>query len=782
MLQDKWQIAPSSLIPQWFLTIIKLYTPNSEGKHVAQILWQRGIQHKDQLMAFIDADVYSPTSPFAFGEEMKWAVKRLQKAYENREKVTIWGDFDADGITSTSVLWEGLGQFFLPHLQLDYYIPNRITESHGLNCQGIKKLAVSGTRLVVTCDTGSTNLTEINYANELGIDMIVTDHHVLPDARPPVTAIINPRYFSTNHPLFHLSGVAVAYKLIEAFYQELPNIPQEPLEQLLDLVAIGLIADLVELKGDCRYLAQKGIRCLHKQQQFKTRPGIAKLLELCQKNGDRPTDISYGIGPRINAISRIYGDATFGVELLTSRDIKLCNKLAFKTELANTRRKEIQQRVYKDVKNKLSQIDLSTERVIVLKDPQWDSGVLGLVAGKIAQEYSRPTILLTIIETDNEDEVKGIRMLRGSARSVNPIDLYKLLDYHKNLLHRFGGHPFAVGLSLPLKNLTLFIEGMNQQLRKKFDHVTYLESTIEVDLIVTVVDLGQDLFRELKLLEPCGIGNSVPNILVKNCWFNNICSNNIEDRRKNKIQYIKTTFEIHDFSTNKGFPGVWWEHYKDELPFGKPQDTIVELYFNSYYKRYEVRLIAIRDCLANVEINQNTNNNNYLLDWRNKEYKKYSDKVNTQIKILEECPNSWDELLTIYHHTQQQQLKLALAYDSPKYMNSIQVWQQLLGIAKYYSRTHKVVDIRQIKKKLELSKYTLELGLETLYKLGFNCNRIEEKLQFRWRNKIANHAHKQVSKFLEVVDEEQFQHKYFSEVSLENIKKKIYINNKKESI
>ncbi|BAP17003.1 single-stranded-DNA-specific exonuclease RecJ [cyanobacterium endosymbiont of Epithemia turgida] len=780
ILQDKWQIAPSPLIPQWFLTIVKLYTPNSEGKHVAKILWQRGIQHKDQLMSFIDADAYHPTSPFAFGEEMKWAVKRLKRAYENREKVTIWGDFDADGITSTSVLWEGLGQFFLPHLQLDYYIPNRITESHGLNCQGIKKLAISGTRLVVTCDTGSTNLTEIDYANELGIDIIVTDHHVLPDTRPPVTAIINPRYFSTNHSLFNLSGVAVAYKLIEAFYQELPNIPQEPLEQLLDLVAIGLIADLVELKGDCRYLAQKGIRCLHKQQQFKTRPGIAKLLELCKKNGDRPTDISYGIGPRINAISRIYGDATFGVELLTSRDIKLCHELAFKTELANTRRKEIQQRVYKDVKNKLSKIDLSTVKAIVLKDTQWDSGVLGLVAGKIAQEYSRPTILLTIIETDNEDEVKGIKMLRGSARSVNQIDLYKLLDYHKNLLHRFGGHPFAVGLSLPLKNLTLFREGINQQLRQKLDHITYLKATIEVDLIVTVVDLGQDLFRELKLLEPCGIGNSIPKILIQNCWFDNVFSNNIEDRTKNKIQYIKTTFEIHDFSTDKGFPGVWWEHYKDELPFDKLQDTIVELYFNSYYKRYEVRLIAIRDCVDNVELNQNTNNNNYLLDWRNKKYKEDFQKVNTQIQILQECPNSWDELLTIYHQTQQKKIKLALAYDSPKYINSIEVWQQLLGIAKYYSRTNEVVNIKQIKTRLELSNYTLKIGLETLYELGFNYNKIEEKFQFRWIKKIANNAQKQVSKFLEIVDEEQFQHKYFSEVSLEYINKKIYINNKKE--
>ena len=776
-LQYKWQIAPSLLIPQWFLKIIKSYITNSDGKHVAQILWKRGIQNKEQLIAFIDTDAYHPTSPFVFGEEIKWAVERLKIAYQNKEKVIIWGDFDADGITSTSVLWEGLGQFFSPHLQLDYYIPNRITESHGLNCQGIEKLAASGTRLVVTCDTGSTNLIEIDYANELGIDIIITDHHTLPDKRPPVVAIINPRYFSTDHPLFNLSGVAVAYKLVEAFYETLPDVPQEPLEKLLDLVAIGLIADLVELKGDCRYLAQKGIQYLQKQQQLTTRPGVAKLLDLCKRNGDRPTDISYGIGPRINAISRIYGDATFGVELLTSRDVEYCHKLALKTELANTRRKEIQQRVYKDVKNKLSQVDLSTVGVIVLEDTQWNSGVLGLVAGQIAQEYSRPTILLTITEINNEDQAEAIKIVRGSARSVNQIDLYELVNSQHNLLLHFGGHPFAAGLSLPLKNLTLFKESINQQFRQKVNNINYLQTAIEVDLVVTIVDLGQDLFRELKLLEPCGIGNSIPKLLVKNCWFDNIWNKNIEDKTRKKVQYIRTGFEIHDSSTEKGFPGVWWEHYKDELPLNKPQDAIVELYFDSYQKRYEVRLIAIRDYVVNIETNQNTNNDCCLLDWRNQ---KYLWRANTQIKLLQECPSSWDELLKIYHQTQQKKLKLALAYNAPKYISSLQIWKQLLGIAKYYSRTQEVISVKQIITKLELSDYTLKLGLKTLCELGFNYNQIGEELKFIWNKKIADNAHKKVSRFLEIVEEELFQHKYFFEISFECIQEKISINNQKE--
>jgi len=397
MYAQQWILTSTEQPPEWFLEAVKEYTPTSSGQFAAQLLWQRGIRDISQLAAFVNPKNYLPASPFEFGQEMHLAVERLEKAWKFGDKVAIWGDFDADGITSTAVLWDGLGQFFRQNSQLIYYIPNRLTESHGLNCQGIDKLANQGFNLIVTCDTGSTNINEITYANQLGIDVIVTDHHTLPAERPPVTAIINPRYLSSDHQLFHLSGVAVAYKLVEALYQTLPEIPQQPLEDLLDLVAVGLIADLVQLSGDCRYLAQLGIGRL--QEDFKLppaqrrRPGVGRLLELCQKSGDRPTDISFGLGPRINAVSRIQGDASFCVELLTSRDQVRVHQLAEATELANSRRKSLQKEVAQQVNHKITQMDLSTTSVIVLADPQWAVGVLGLVAGQVAQETGRPTIL-----------------------------------------------------------------------------------------------------------------------------------------------------------------------------------------------------------------------------------------------------------------------------------------------------------------------------------------------------------------------------------------------------
>ena len=429
-----------------------------------QLLWQRGWHNLQTIPGFLNPDDYMPSPPWAFGSEMDWAIARLIKAHTDGEKVAIWGDFDADGLTATAVLWEGLGQFFAQSFQLSYYVPNRFTESHGLSRGGLDALAQWGCTLMVTCDTGSTAHPELNYAQELGMEVIVTDHHTLPKTRPPVVALINPRQLPEGHPLADLSGVAVAYKLIEALYDRLPNVPEQSLETLLDLVAIGLIADLVALQGDCRYLTQVGLRRLELQAKQGIRPGVTKLLELCKRTGDRPSDVAFGIGPRINAVSRIHGDARFGVELLTSRDRTRAATLALDAELANTRRKELQANVMQQATEQLTNLDLSTTQVIILSDPQWSPGVLGLVASQIAQTYGRPTILF---QTETTSSTGENPMARGSARSVKQIDLYTLVQAQSHLLSSFGGHPYAAGLTLPVGNLPLFAAGINRTVRSQ---------------------------------------------------------------------------------------------------------------------------------------------------------------------------------------------------------------------------------------------------------------------------------------------------------------------------
>jgi single-stranded-DNA-specific exonuclease len=805
---QNWQTQPPIQPPAWLIDIIKHHAPQFPGHYAASLLISRGITAPQQIPGFLNPNLYQPASPFEFGQEMNWAIERIIQARNNNEKIAIWGDFDADGITSTSVLWDGLGQFFSQNDQFTYYIPNRLTESHGLNNPGIDSLVKSGVTLIITCDTGSTNLAEIDYARNLGIDIIVTDHHTLPAQRPKVVAIINPRYLPPNHQLFHLSGVAVAYKLIEALYQTLPDVPERPLKDLLVLVAIGLIADLVQLTGDCRYLAQKGIECLGDKITNSTRPGIAKLLELCKKSGDRPTDISFGIGPRINAVSRIQGDASFCVELLTSRDPKRCNELAVSTELANSRRKEIQKNVVQDVTEKLAKIDLSTTSVIVLLNPQWPVGVLGLVAGQIAQEYGRPTILLSTVEngetgqggnweierfgqiTNYQSSITNHQILaRGSARSISQIDLYQLVKSQAHLLHRFGGHPFAAGLSLPVENIPLFTAAINQQLQGIMVN-GFPPLVIQVDLIVTVSELGRALFQELKLLEPCGMGNPTPKLLIQNCWFENIWNSNQKDFKGNKVQYIKTTFEIRDESTQATFPGIWWGHYREEIPTC-PCDAIVELDFNAGEKKdekkYQVRLIAVRPNGQNTIVNVPTKND-WILDRRNRQHQRKDQEIlSPSSLIIEECPTSWSELQVWFRRGLDAKQKVAIAYTLPPSLPPAEIWQNLMGIAKYLSRTGQSVTRNQLLQKLGIGDISLQLGFKSLKHLGFKITcrdrvfHFQHSLESQSQNSsIPTHTPKpplsdaetlsvSLNRFLAALSEEQFRRRYFCDVPFATI-------------
>ncbi|MEG4392712.1 DHH family phosphoesterase [Microcoleus sp. BROC3] len=822
---------PLSQPPAWLIQAVRNHAPELPGNYAAALLWYRGIQNPEQIPGFLNPKLYQPASPFEFGLEMTWAIERIQQARNSAEKVAIWGDFDADGITSTSVLWDGLGEFFAQNDQLIYYIPNRLTESHGLNIAGIDALAQSGISLIITCDTGSTNIAEIEYATSLNIDTIITDHHTLPDNRPPATAIINPRYFPPNHQLFNLSGVGVAYKLVEALYHTLPDIPQRPLTDLLELVAIGLIADLVQLTGDSRYLAQIGIQQLQKQIANATRPGVAKLLELCKRSGDRPTDISFGLGPRINAVSRIQGDASFCVELLTSRDKKRCEELANLTEIANSRRKSLQKDVAKDAANKLAKLDLSTTSVIVLSDPQWPVGVLGLVAGQIAQEYGRPVILFSTEGSEkineNSPEIQFTSFLdsesptlspskiaRGSARSANQIDLYQLVKDQAHLLHRFGGHPFAAGLSLPVDNIPLFTDAVNQQLRQQYSTDSLTAAPVQADLKITVSELGKDLFQELKLLEPCGMGNPVPKLLIENCWFENLWNQKIKDLKGQKVEYLKTEFTIRDESTDMGFPGIWWGHNQNEVPQGRC-DVTVELDFNTYKSRYEVRLVSVQERTEENQINS-PNKIDWIVDWRNRNNDEEllgtstnlesqmpidnlvynSEKVDGENSIvLKECPASWDELRIWFRQAQHTQKKLAIAYTLPPLVPPQQICQQLIGIAKYLSRTKKPVTRQQLRQKLGISDTSLQLGFKTLTYLGFKINYRDRAFHIARQPETAlqEDAPDQIPKplldsqsipfsvpnspiatrlaaqFLAAVSEEQFRRKYFCEVPLSTI-------------
>jgi len=781
-----WQLPPDASPPAAFVQAVTPYAPPGMATYAAQLLWQRGIRNLEALAGWLDPDCYAPTSPFAFGEEMEWAIARLRQAWERQEAIAIWGDFDADGITATAVLWEGLGQFFPQGDRLSYVIPNRLTESHGLHRSGIEQLAAAGVRLLVTCDTGSTNLEEIDHAKHLGLDVIVTDHHTLPAQRPPAVAMINPRSLPADHPLATLSGVAVAYKLVEALYETLPDVPTRPLEALLDLVAIGLIADLVELRGDCRYLAQRGIAQLQKNQDVATapRPGVAMLLEFCKRMGDRPTDISFGLGPRINAISRIQGDARDGVELLTSREETRCRQLAEAAELANARRRALQRDLFKQVSMRLSQMDLSTTSVIVLEDPQWPVGVLGLVAGQVAQEYGRPTVLLSSAAplpgsptTASDAEMPAqskTRLARGSARSVNQIDLYELMNTQRPLLSGFGGHPLAAGLSLPVENILLFADGINRQLRQQAGEAGAIAPpALPVDLTVTVSQLGKDLFQTLRLLEPCGMGNPTPNLLIRQCRFENVRNENIRDFKQRQVRYIKTEFEIVDETGQ--FPGVWWGHYRDEIPPGRC-DAVVQLDANSFHRRYEVRLVAVRPAASEWGTAVPAEAH-WLLDWRGRTELPAGATEAENVLVMTDCPTQWDDLRMWGQQARHSGRQLAIAYQAPPAIDPLESWQTLVGLAKYLSRTGQTATRSQLLRKLGVGDRPLRAGIQALQALGMTVTAQPDGFQFQWNPASLSppsppeaHLNPAVEAFLSAVEEEQFRRQYFATVPIATIR------------
>ena len=762
----EWQLLPLSPLPPWLVSLVKAYLPDPQasGEFAAQLLWQRGLRQQKQILQFLDPHHYTPCSAWAFGEEMEWAVDRLEQALVHQEKVAIWGDFDADGVTATAVLWEGLGQWFTPGEHLCFLIPDRLKESHGLSVQGLDHLAEQGVKLIVTCDTGCTNHRELAYAQTLGLEVIVTDHHTLAPQRPPVVALINPRSFPPDHSLGTLSGVAVAYKLLEALYDRFPPV-EMPLENLLDLVVIGLIADLVELKGDCRYLAQRGLERLKAlETDPRRRPGIRSLLKLCKRTGDRPSDISFGIGPRINAVSRVIGDTRMAVELLTSRDDNRCQGLAEQVELLNTRRKGLQKTILEEVKRKLALLDWSTSPAIILAEVGWPAGLLGLVAGQVMQDYQRPVILLSLDESpENNPQAQA----RGSGRSVPAINLYDLLESQRSLLSGFGGHPLAAGLSLPARNLPLFQEGINQILQSRGPIAPKI---LQADLQVTIADLNLQLFRELKLLDPYGMGNREPLLLLRKVRFSHKSSDKLKDCKGQKIAYNLTRFTLRDDTSQRSISGVWWGHTPEELPEGDC-DVLVKLTLRNQI--CEVCLEALRPtALVNTVSLAATP---ALLDYRYRDPDQ-DDRppIPDSALVLTHCPTHWTDLSQAFQTAQhpappQQPRPLALAYSPPAPTSPEAIVEQWLDLVQTLVESGHPQSRSALSTQLGISDRVLQIALWSLEAFNLQVSfSPPDGVQLQQRpNPSVPIAYPQspqqrLQLLREAIVEEQFRQQYFS--------------------
>ena len=428
-------------------------------------------------------------NPFLLND-MDLAVERIEKAIMRKEKITIFGDYDADGVTSTSILYMFLRD---NGAVVDFYIPNRFSDGYGMNNDAIDQIAKSGTKLIVTVDNGIASYNEVEYAKSLGVDVIVTDHHECPDILPDCCAVINPKRKDSTYPFSELAGVGVTFKLISALNKE--GI-EKVIKKYILITAIGTIADVVPLNDENRAIVIMGLKMV----PCNSNPGVQALLDIVNIEGEaKVSDFAFGIVPRINASGRLK-DASVCVDMFSSADYQKCFEIAKYIDNLNTERQNIEKNITDTVFEMIEVQKLYKDNVIVVYGEGWNSGVIGIVASKVSEKYYKPSIVITD-DTDN--------IAKGSGRSVSDFDLYESLSHCSDLLTKFGGHFLAAGLSLEKSNIEEFRKEINNYADKLLNGKNFVHK-INIDYVLKETFLDVDTINSLRVLEPYGVGNPKP--------------------------------------------------------------------------------------------------------------------------------------------------------------------------------------------------------------------------------------------------------------------------------
>ncbi len=460
---------------------------------VARLLVQRGIDSTVQAQSFLYGELKDLSPPYSMGG-MQAAVKRIKQAIARKEKIIIYGDYDVDGICSIVLLKDCFDQLGYP---VDYYVPGRFTEGYGLNLEAVETLADRGYTLVISVDCGIKSLKEAEIAAEKGLDIIITDHHTPGEEIPRVVAIINPR-IDGNEKNKDLAGVGVAFNLAQALGQE------EGIDvyQWLDLVALATIADIVPLTGDNRIYVKYGLKKLAQT----TRVGLQALMAECglQDKTLLPTQVGFALAPRLNSAGRLQ-NASISIELLLARDRDQAIEQAKLLSELNVQRRSIEDMIYQEAIATIDREQMSQDPVLVLGGEGWHQGVIGIVASRLCDRYHRPSIL---ISWDKE-------IGKGSGRSIPGFDLYQALEYCQSYLLQFGGHKLAAGLTLNKMDGLDFSKAINNWSEKNYPSEK-LRRRQYIDLEVELDDINLTLLGELQSFQPCGEGNPMPVLALRN--------------------------------------------------------------------------------------------------------------------------------------------------------------------------------------------------------------------------------------------------------------------------
>ena len=529
---------------------------------VAQTLARRSIQDPREAAAFLDPDLYRPTPASELPNLVK-ATERILAGISRGERVLVWGDFDADGQTATTVLVSTLRDL---GARVGYHIPDRNAESHGIRLPMLSRRLDEGVDLIVTCDTGISAHEAIAYAQDRGVDVIVTDHHDLTAGVPPAFAAVDPKMLPQGHPLRELPGVGCAYKLAEALYEGAGR--PEAADALLDLVAIGIVADVAVLSGDTRYLLQRGLQALRRTSRL----GLQELMKTAQVEppGLTETHIGFLLGPRLNALGRM-ANAQVAVEFLTTKDVTRARILANHLEGLNLQRKLACNQVTSAAEAQIERDpSLLDSPILVLSHPTWPAGIIGIVAGRLAERYHRPTVLIA-----SPPGAPG----RGSARSVEGCSIVDALSAHSEMLHSYGGHPMAAGFSIEADRIDQFRRALARTVRERCGDRP-AQATVRIDSYVALEDVSLELAGDLGRLAPFGAGN--PPIVL--------ASRELTVRRHSRVGRgdVHQQLIIED-REGTSLKAIWWQAGGSPVPEGR-FDLAFTARVNDYRGRNELQL------------------------------------------------------------------------------------------------------------------------------------------------------------------------------------------------
>ncbi len=479
------------------------YQENESIGFLDKLLSERGIHSQLEKEIYLNSDLKYLSDPFLL-PAMDKAVKRIEKAAANREKILIYGDYDVDGITSTSLLYRFFDSAY--NIKVNYFLPDRIKDGYGLNINSLKEIAAKEIDLIITVDCGITAFKEAEYLKEIGIDLIITDHHTPSEKLPTAAAVINHHLVQKeNYFAEEIAGVGTAFKLAQALN---PKLVKEMRSELLPIAALGTVADIAPLKDENRILVKNGLKLIQEDRVS----GLKILIEELKLDKTKISagQIGYIIAPPLNAAGRIH-DAEEALKLLIGKDEVKLREIAKKLIDINKQRQQQEARIYQAAEKKIENIDLENEKSIILADSDWHSGIIGIAASRLLEKYNLPVILFAVDQETNT--------AKGSARSISALNIYQALKYCQFELLNFGGHKAAAGLTIKADKINNFKNIFKEYLIENLETEDFLKSR-KVDLNLDLSRVNKEFIQNLEKFRPFGIANPAPKFLFRNLKCN----------------------------------------------------------------------------------------------------------------------------------------------------------------------------------------------------------------------------------------------------------------------